>query len=98
VKEYPVAEDRLDNIGTLRTSASFWLAVGSLAAGFALSCWQSLALGGRDVSETATATWTVYRNVSGVVSLCAYVAGIYYFRKGSAVIRFIKEHTVHDPE
>lgn len=97
MKEYPVAEDRLDNIGALRTSAAFWVGVGSLAFGFSLSCWQSLSLAGNDVTETARATWTVYRNVGFVVAIASYIAGAFYFLKGNSAIKFIKDHTTHDP-
>lgn len=96
VKEYPVAEDRLDNIGAMRTSAAFWIAVGSLALGFALSCWQSLSLAGNDVPATSKVAWTVYRNVGFFIAVVAYGAGWYYFRRGNNAVKFIKEHTTHD--
>lgn len=97
VKEYPITEDTLENIGTLRVSAAFWFAIGSLALGFVLSAWQSLSLGGDEVSETAKATWTTYRNIGGAIALIAYGAGLFYFCKGKSVIKFVKDNTIHDP-
>jgi hypothetical protein len=96
VKEYPVTEQVLDNIGTLRLSAAFWCAVGSLALGFALSCWQSLSLASA-VDEATKAAWKVYRNVGFGIALIAYLAAVFYFFKGKSVIQYVRENTVHDP-
>jgi hypothetical protein len=97
LKEYPITEDTLDNIGTLRVSAAFWFAVGSLALGFALSAWQSHALAGNDVDAAAKATWAAYRTIGVVVAVVSYVAGGFYFWKGKSVIQFVKDNTTHDP-
>jgi hypothetical protein len=96
VKEYPVTEQTLNSIGTLRISAAFWFAVGSLAFGFALSCWQSLSLAS-DVDAATKATWVVYRNVGFAAAAISYLAGGFYFFKGKGVIDYVKENTTHDP-
>jgi hypothetical protein len=97
VKEYPITEDVLNNIGTLRASAAFWAAVGSLALGFALSAWMSLSLAGSGVDAATTAAWRAYRNLSGVFALFSYAAATFYFFKGKSVIQYVKDSTTHDP-
>ncbi len=97
VKEYPITEDTLDNIGTLRVSAAFWFAIGSLALGFALSAWQSLELADGSVTDATKASWTAYRNMGAAAAVIAYVAGVFYFLKGKSVIQFVKDNTIHDP-
>lgn len=96
VKEYPITEDVLNNIGTLRTSAAFWAAVGSLALGFALSAWMSLSLAGSGVTDAVKATWTAYRNISFIFAVFSYGSAAAYFLKGKSVIRYVKDSTEHD--
>ena len=75
MKEYPITEETLDNIGTLRTSASACFAIGSLALGFALSNVQSIALA-TGVSPVIVATWTAYGWASAIVAVAAYIADL----------------------
>lgn len=96
LKEYPITEDTLNNIGTLRLSAAFWFSVGSLALGFALSSLQSLFFTG-NVSDTARAVWITITIITGIIALIAYAAGGFYFFRGQSVIQFVKDNTSHDP-
>jgi hypothetical protein len=95
VKEYPVTEQVLDNIGTLRFSCAFFAAIGSLALGFALSCWQSIDLASGEAAATL-ATWTVYMNVGFFIAGVSYLAALIYYFKSESVIEYVKKHTVHD--
>ena len=96
MKEYPITEETLDNIGTLRTSSSLCFAIGSLALGFTLSSAQSLSLAGTGVSEAIAATWTAYTWAGGIVAFGAYIAGGVFFLKGGSVLRKVKDETRHD--
>ena len=96
MKEYPITEDVLNNIGTLRASAAFWAAVGSLALGFALSAWMSIELAGDDVNATAKASWYAYRNLSFALAAFSYLSAGFYFIRGKSVIKYVKESTEHD--
>lgn len=97
IKEYPVTEETLDTIATLRTSATVCFAVGSLTAGFALSCWQALSMGEGTVAPAVAATWSAYRWSAVVVTLIAYVGGFIFWAKGGSVIQTIKDNTTHAP-
>jgi len=94
MKEYPITEETLDNIGTLRTSASACFAIGSLALGFAISNCQSIALA-TGVSPVIVATWTAYGQLSGIVAVATYIAGGIFFWKGHGVLKRIKQETTH---
>ena len=96
VKEYPLAEDRLDNIGTLRGSSAFWAAIGSLGLGFVLSTWQALSLAGSDVPADTVAAWRAYLKASIFVTVVAYSAAIFYYFKGKSVLQYVKDNTTHD--
>ena len=97
LKEYPITEDTLDNIGTLRVSAAFWFAVGSLALGFALGSIPALVMAPKDVPTTAFAVSCSLAIMAGVVAVVAYGAGTFYYKKGQSVVQFVKDSTVHDP-
>ena len=98
VKEYPITEDTLDRIGTLRTSVAFWSAVGSLGLGFVLSTWQSLSLTGDGAKQEAVAAWWAYVKAGGFITAVSYAAAIYYHCKGKSVLQFVKDNTTHDQE
>lgn len=96
MKEYILTEDTLDNIGTLRTSAAFWSAVGSIGLGFVLSTFQSLSLAGDAVVPATTATWEAYRNMGAFLTVVSYAAALFYFCKGKSVLKHVKDNTTHD--
>lgn len=98
VKEYPITEDTLDRIGTLRTSVAFWSAVGSLGLGFVLSTWQSLSLAGDGAKQEAISAWWAYVKAGAFITLVSYAAAIYYHCKGKSVLQFVKDNTTHDEE
>jgi hypothetical protein len=96
VKEYILTEDTLDNIGTLRSSAAFWSAIGSIGLGFVLSAVQSLSLAGETVDAATKASWTAYWQLGLFVTVVSYSAAVFYFCKGKSVLQHVKENTTHE--
>ena len=94
MKEYPITEETLDIIGTLRTSAAACFAIGSLALGFTISNFQSIAFA-TGVKPEVAATWHAYGMIGIVVAVGSYIAGIIFFCKGRSVLKKIKEETTH---
>jgi hypothetical protein len=95
VKEYPISEDKLDSLSTVRASSAFWTGVGSLALGFALSTCQSLGVAGADVTPEASATWAAYATAGFIVAGVCYGAAVIYYCKTKSMLQFIKDNTVH---
>lgn len=98
VKEYILTEDTLENIGTLRTSVTFWSSVGSLALGFVLSTGQSLTLAADEADVATNAAWCAFFTVGLFVMIASYSAAIWYFCKGKSVLQFVKDHTTHEDD
>lgn len=98
VKEYILTEDTLDNIGTLRASAAFWSAIGSIGLGFVLSALQSLSLAGNTVDPAAKASWEAYWQIGAFVTAVSYGAAFFYFMKGKSVLKQVKDNTTHESE
>lgn len=98
VKEYPITEDRLDNIGNLRLSSALFSSAGSLGLGFVISTMQSLSLAGGSVDVATKATWTAWCWSVGFFTIVAYAAAAFYFIKGKSAVDYVKENTVHDED
>lgn len=96
MKEYPITEETLDNIGVLQTSAASALAVGSLSLGFALSTWQALSLAGDTIPSDIKATWIAYQTAGLILTIGAYFVGLCFYWKKSTVLRKIKHETTHE--
>ena len=92
-----MTEETLDTIATLKTSATACFAIGSLALGFALSCWQALSLGGSSIPPDVAATWSAYRWSSTLITALSYIGGGLFWCKGGSVIQTIKDSTTHAP-
>jgi len=97
MKEYPVTEETMDTIATLKTASTVCFAIGSLAAGFALSCWQALSMGEATITPAIAASWSAYRWSASIAAAASYIGGVIFWLKGGSVIQSVKDSTSHGP-
>jgi hypothetical protein len=96
MKEYPITEETLDNIGVLKTAAAFCFSSSALLVGFAASDFQSLAMAGGTVSDAVWSMWMTIAIITSFLAVGLGAAGILFHRKEGGTIARIKQETTHE--
>ena len=97
MKVYPINEDQLAQLGTLRGLGGICFTLAGAAFGFALNVYKDLQIQGQIPAEVL-AYWSAIRDVSFFAAIVLAIIGVFFFGKGYWRLHQIKGATKFDDD
>lgn len=96
VTVYTLAEDTLENLGTLQLTASLCFAMALALLSFSAGAFMSISLAGTAAPESAVATWTALKWTTMLFGVFFLIVSVASQIRHSQKWNKIKTETIHD--